>query len=850
MKEFCCLFSLLLFFVTRLTAGGCNPNDSVPFSVDSTSLTVWNGTKYVPFFVKGINLGASVPGKFPGELDVTKQQYVNWIVRMKEAGFNVIRLYTLHMPHFYQVLDSINDANPQNPMYIFQGVWLDEDIPNYHQDVYELTSVFDQEINDNVDCMHGNKVIAQRPGKAWGSFATDVSKWVMGYITGREVYPDEVLNANLNHAGTNSFSGPRISISAATPTEAWIAERLNHLVTYEYQYYQTMRPVSFSSWPTLDPLAHPEEPNRGEDTVWVNLANLDISNAPAGYFASYHAYPYYPDFMSNDPAYANFTDDIGQNSYLGYLTFLKQAYKKFPLIIAEYGVPSSWVSAHFAQSGMHHGGFDERQQGENNMRILRNMQTAGCGGGMTFAWIDEWFKRTWIADPLDYDADSRILWHNLTSAEQNFGLVGFQKQNTLQNWQSFSPGSSVTTIKAAADYDFFKLRLDLANALGLPDTLWITFDTYAASLGESILPEGQTVSNRAEFALRITNYSAELYVTEAYDLFGIWHNSTTAAQVFQSVVSNGGKWNLVRMRNNNVYSDVQYIGNLQVNKGGLLASSKDAVTIYDDHIDIKLPWSYLQFTAPDKMKVFHDYKNIVGSKDTTSDGISVTVFHNGFVLTPSSRFSWPLWNTALDVQEQLKTSYHVMKNQLPLFNSKANALCDQYTLLNAQQPDFVNAASGVLKNDFDMDGNVLQATLFTAPSHGNLTMNKNGSFAYTPDAGYTGPDYFQYCVYDGMSLSEPADVYLSVLFNTGVAKAHTAIPVLRLYPNPAHQNLTVEAAEAIQRITIFTIAGEQVADYAMNEKKTSISIEELPPGIYLLKADTRGQSYMQRLVVK
>lgn len=103
------------------------------------------------------------------------------------------------------------------------------------------------------------------------------------------------------------------------------------------------------------------------------------------------------------------------------------------------------------------------------------------------------------------------------------------------------------------------------------------------------------------------------------------------------------------------------------------------------------------------------------------------------------------------MSEQLKLHHHVMKNQLPLFNSKANALCDQYTLLNAQQPDFVNAASGVLKNDFDMDGNVLQATLFTAPSHGNLTMNKNGSFAYTPDAGIRAR-FFQYCVYDGMSL--------------------------------------------------------------------------------------------------
>lgn len=673
----------------------------------------------------------------------------------------------------------------------------------------------------------------------------------MGYIAGREVFPIEVLNANRNHAGISAFTGPRISIAGATPAEAWIAERLNHLVTYEYQYYQTMRPVSFSSWPTLDPIAHPEEPSRGEDTVSINVSNLDISRAPAGYFASYHAYPYYPDFVSNDPRYANFTDDIGQNSYLGYLTFLKQAYKKFPLIIGEYGVPSSWVVARFAQSGMHHGGFDERQQGENNMRMLHNLQTAGCGGGIVFSWIDEWFKRTWIADPLDYDADSRILWHNLSSAEQNFGLVSFQKQNNLQNWQSFSPGSSVTTIKAGADYDFFKLRLDLGQAMALPDTIWITFDTYAASLGESILPEGQTVSNRAEFALRITNYSADLFVTEAYDLFGIWHNLTTPAQLFHSIVSNGGKWNLVRMRNNYVYSDVQYIGSLQVNKGGLLASSKDAVTIYDGYIDIKLPWNYLQFTAPDKMKVFHDYKDIAGAKDTTSDGISITVFYHGFSLTPSARFSWPLWNTVLDVQEVLKTSYYVMKNQLPLFNSKANAICDQYAVLNTLTPVQINAANGVMKNDFDMDGNVLEAVMITTPAHGNLTLNKNGSFTYTADAGFMGQDSFQYCVYDGMSLSEPADVYLNVTFSTGVATMPGATQqTFLVYPNPAATMFTVECAETIKRITLFNVNGEQVADRQTNEKKTGMTIDGMPSGIYFIKADTNGQAYIRRLVVK
>lgn len=84
----------MLFVVFPLCAWGQNDSLSltVPFSVDSTHLTAWNGEEYVPFFIKGINLGVSVPGTFPGELSASEADYERWFELIHEAGFNVVRL--------------------------------------------------------------------------------------------------------------------------------------------------------------------------------------------------------------------------------------------------------------------------------------------------------------------------------------------------------------------------------------------------------------------------------------------------------------------------------------------------------------------------------------------------------------------------------------------------------------------------------------------------------------------------------------------------------------------------------------------------------------------------------------
>src|SRR6056297_2060024 len=110
-------FLIVIFFILSINKITFSQSDKIyPFSTNTTHLTIWNGSEYVPFFMKGINLGVAVPGTFPGELAATKEDYTRWFKQIKEAGFNCIRLYTLHYPRFFEALQTHNSANPQNPL--------------------------------------------------------------------------------------------------------------------------------------------------------------------------------------------------------------------------------------------------------------------------------------------------------------------------------------------------------------------------------------------------------------------------------------------------------------------------------------------------------------------------------------------------------------------------------------------------------------------------------------------------------------------------------------------------------------------------------------------------------------
>lgn len=71
-------------------------------------------------------------------------------------------------------------------------------------------------------------------------------------------------------------------------------------------------------------------------------------------------------------------------------------------------------------------------------------------------------------------------------------------------------------------------------------------------------------------------------------------------------------------------------------------------------------------------------------------------------------------------------------------------------------------ADNVLTNDTEADGDPISAALVTAPSHGSLTLNSDGSFTYNPDANWNGIDTFTYSACDISSNCDTATVTITI----------------------------------------------------------------------------------------
>ena len=469
-------------------------------TVKNAKLAVYDGKTWETRFWNGVNLGDTLPGHAPGELAPTREDYMRWFPQMKAMNVDVLRVYTILGPEFYEALDDFNSGR-EDPLWLIHGVWSPEEELTGEdllgRDAYtpHITETFETEVTDAVHVVHGDADLPERRGHASGRYRADVSEYMLGWIVGTEWFAPAVNKTDKMNQGMEPFSGEYFTATRdATPFESWCASMLEVLAEEEMG-YGWQHPVAISNWPTTDPLKHPDEANKQEDLVPVDPMHVGPTERwKAGYFASYHIYPAYPDFMRHEQKYREYRTPEGvKDPYAGYLHELRAHHEGIPILVSEYGTSSARGMAHRGALGRNQGMHTEQEQGEVNVDLLKNIHREGYDGGILFSWQDEWFKFAWNTGPLEDPATRRPMWLNRLTNEQNYGVIATE------------PGESVEdTIHLDGETDDWERRTGGPEGLG--DVVnWAT---------DRILGQGVGAEERRYegFDLSVSHDEAHLYL--------------------------------------------------------------------------------------------------------------------------------------------------------------------------------------------------------------------------------------------------------------------------------------------------------------------------------------------------
>lgn len=143
---------------------------------------------------------------------------------------------------------------------------------------------------------------------------------------------------------------------------------------------------------------------------------------------------------------------------------------------------------------------------------------------------------------------------------------------------------------------------------------------------------------------------------------------------------------------------------------------------------------------------------------------SLTLIADGsFVYTPNANFNGVDSFTYSASDGLLNSAPVTVTIDVTAVNDAPIASADSYTVM--QDSTLSVAAAGVLSNDSDVDGDSLAAILVTGTANGALTLNPDGSFVYSPDAGFAGADSFTYVASDGIAASTAVTVTIVVQAN-------------------------------------------------------------------------------------
>ena len=691
-----------------------NPSKEVKTFVKTkeNKILLNSGKGYNEFEIKGVNLGSGEPGEWSTDFSIDKETYKRWFKYIKEMGANTIRVYTIQNDTFYNAFYEYNYQNP-DPLYMIHGVWVNDYVQNSHRDAYDkdFYTTFSRDSITMIDVIHGKKKLSlgRVASAGHGTYRKDVSEWVIGYILGVEwdditvAYTDETYK---NMTEYTSFKGEYLyTAENASVFETLLCKLGNHLIDYETKRYKTQKLIAFSNWPTTDPFEYPE----AVKNLYMKCAYVDVEHIKTtdklltGQFASYHVYPYYPDYLNwtDDWSFSGITDKTqfydGEelNTYRAYLSMLT-SHHTIPVVISEFGVSTGRGMAHRdLNTNRNQGNMSEKDQGQALIRCYEDIMAAGCAGSCVFSWQDEWFKRTWNT-MYAVNLTRNPYWSDYQTNEQYFGLLSFDPgkeksicyvDGDISEWAGEKPVVQSDDMSVSIRYDerfmyflIYKKNLDFEN-----DKIFIPIDTTPKSGSNYCENFGLKFDKAADFVLVVNGKdNSRLMVQERYEVLRSTYSQNLKG--FDTYLvdnvpdKNSSKFVNIDMileifnvtqeqRNSNIFKFGEpsfETGKLRYGNANPDSADFDSLADFaqsGDYIEVKLPWQLLNFSDPSKMEILDDYyAGNYGIKFININKMNIGIMTDSSIRCRLSSFELKGWGNKVTYHERLKNSYYLLQS--------------------------------------------------------------------------------------------------------------------------------------------------------------------------------------------
>lgn len=655
---------------------------------------------FEPFEIKGVNMGAGIPGKFATDFPISKSEYMRWFQQIQEMGANTIRVYTILGSSFYDAFYEYNENN-DNPLYLIHGLWVNDYVQNSRLDAFakQFLNQFIEDGKTLIDILHGKKKYYVGRGVGSGSYRHDISPWVIGYILGVEWEDVTVAYTNHMNPEKNDYQGKYMyTTKQASPFEAMLAQVGDTLIQYETLRYQSQRLLAFSNWPTTDPFDYSDKIRfQFNKIAKVNVEHIaSTDQLKSGTFAFYHVYPYYPDFLAFDEDVSIYADKNGKiNTYKAYLEKLND-YHTIPVVISEFGTPSSrGMAQKDINTGRNQGGMNEKEQGKAIISCYNDIIEAGCAGSIVFTWQDEWFKRTWNTMHA-VDLLKTAYWSDYQTNEQYFGLLSFDPgeeksicyvDGDVSEWKKEDIVTQSGDMELSMKQDEKYIYL-LVNKPGLSenDNFYIPFDITPKTGAYFCNNYDTSFDTPADFVLSVDGReNTRLVVQERYNVLrAVYYHHTDQKDAYENAPpTNTAEFNSIELI---LQTATELLGDSFVNEqGDFLAEtyetglftygnanpqSNDFNSLADfcyetegDSLEIKIPWQLLNFSNPAEGYVHDDYYLNYGVENLKIKEIKVGIGNGSdgeiIKLEPVKLLRWGMNPT---YHERLKSSYYAIQS--------------------------------------------------------------------------------------------------------------------------------------------------------------------------------------------